>query len=361
MLKTNPAIFVVGNQYHIMAPVNVQCVMWVKIADKNYYDEKNGVMCSAKKIHRVIVPREALDNAKEYTVCVQEIKERLAYYTEGEKVTEYKYFFRPVRENARAYIVSDAHTIVEEVISAAKAYGKIDFLVLCGDNHDDSETVERFFIDYEIASELAEGEIPIVFARGNHDLRSDFAEDFTTYMPNESGNTYYTFRIGDIWGIVLDCGEDKPDWAIEYGPTVSCHDFRLRQTEFIKQVIARKETEFEAEGVKHKIVVSHNPFTRQYCEPFNIEEDVYKEWASLIGDYIKPELMICGHTHTLEINKVRSEKDYLGQPCTVLVSGKPGFENGKSFAGAGIYFAENGIEATFTDNTGAVLRKEIVS
>ena len=93
MLKTNPAIFVVGSQYHIMAPVNVQCVMWVKIADKNYYDEKNGVMCSAKKIHRVIVPREALDNAKEYTVCVQEIKERLAYYTAGEKVTEYKYFF----------------------------------------------------------------------------------------------------------------------------------------------------------------------------------------------------------------------------------------------------------------------------
>ena len=80
-----------------------------------------------------------------------------------------------------------------------------------------------------------------------------------------------------------------------------------------------------------------------------------------IGDYIKPELMICGHTHTLEINKVGSEKDYLGQPCTVLVSGKPGFENGKSFAGAGIYFAENGIEATFTDNIGAVLRKEIVS
>ncbi len=358
MLKTNPAVFAVGNQYHIMVPVNCECVMWVRIGNNNYYDEKNGVMCSKKAIHRVLVPMEELDNVMEYTICVQRLKKRLAYYTEGEAVVEYKYSFRPAGGNARAYIVSDTHTIVEESVLAAKAYGEIDFLILCGDIHDDSETIERFFIEYEIASKITKGEIPIVFARGNHDLRSDFAEDFATYMPNDNGNTYYTFHIGDIWGIVLDCGEDKPDWSIEYGPTVACHDFRLKQTEYIKQIIDRKDAEYEADGVKHKLVVVHNPFTRRYPEHFNIEEDIYAEWASLLEKYIKPELMICGHTHTLEVNKVGGEKDYLGQPCTVLVSGKPNFEGERSFCGAGICFVENGIEVTFTDNSGNVLWTE---
>ena len=358
MLKTNPAVFAVGRNYHIMVPVNSECVMWVRVGDKNYYDEKNGVMCSSKAIHRAVVPREELDNEKEYTVCIQKLKERLAYYTEGEAVVEYKYSFRPVKENPRAYIVSDAHTLVEESISAAKVYGEIDFLVMSGDIHDDSETVERFFIEYKIASELTKGEIPVVFARGNHDLRSDYAEDYDIYMPNDKGNTYYTFRIGDIWGIVLDCGEDKPDWAVEYGPTVACHDFRLRQTEFIKHIIENKETEYEEEGVKHKLVVVHNPFTRQYPEYFNIEEDIYKEWADLLGQFVKPELMICGHTHTLEVNKVGGEKDYLGQPCDILVSGKPSFEGGKSFVGAGICFEENGIEIKFTDSNGNLVRIE---
>ena len=26
------------------------------------------------------------------------------------------------------------------------------------------------------------------------------------YIPNDSGNTYYTFRLNGIWGMVLDCG-----------------------------------------------------------------------------------------------------------------------------------------------------------
>ena len=36
MLKTNPAVFAVGNQYHIMLPVTCECVMWAKVGDKSY-------------------------------------------------------------------------------------------------------------------------------------------------------------------------------------------------------------------------------------------------------------------------------------------------------------------------------------
>ena len=59
----------------------------------------------------------------------------------------------------------------------------------------------------------------------------------------DQGNTYYTFRIGSVWGMFLDCGEDKLDSHEEYGGTVCFHRFRERETAFIKDVIARSGEE----------------------------------------------------------------------------------------------------------------------
>ena len=61
MLKTAPAVFVVGEDYQIMVPVSCETVMWVKVGDKCFYDESNGILCSAKRIHRMVVPCEILD------------------------------------------------------------------------------------------------------------------------------------------------------------------------------------------------------------------------------------------------------------------------------------------------------------
>ena len=44
-----------------------------------------------------------------------------------------------------------------------------------------------------------------------------------------------------VWGLILDCGEDKADTSIEYGSTVCFHEFRLRETEFIHSVIENAE------------------------------------------------------------------------------------------------------------------------
>lgn len=50
-----------------------------------------------------------------------------------------------------------------------------------------------------------------------------------------NGNTFYDFTLGDIAGIVLDCGEDKTDDHAEYGHTVACHGFRLRETRWLEK------------------------------------------------------------------------------------------------------------------------------
>lgn len=355
MMKTEPVVFAVHDTYHIMVPTTASCMMWVKVGEECYYDDSNGIMRSASHIHRMIVPKEELDQAKGYTIFEEEIIERKAYFTKTGEIRESYFDFKPVKSGeVRCYHIADAHNREDAPVKAAENFGKMDFLIMNGDIPDSSDKVEYFDSIYEIAARITHGRIPVVFARGNHDLRGLCAEKIAEYTPNENGRTYYSFRLGDIWGLALDCGEDKEDGHEEYGHTVCCHQFRRKQTQFIKKVIKQAEQEYLAEGVKHRIVVVHNPFTRQIGGVFSIEKDIYTEWAALLKEHVKPELMICGHMHTLEINEPGCEVDHLGQPCTVVVGAKPGKDY---YAGAGFVFKEDGVEVIFNDSDGKVLER----
>ena len=158
-----------------------------------------------------------------------------AYFTKTKNVLEKAYKFKPIPENnIRAYHIADAHNSIKEPVKAAETFGNIDFLILNGDVIEDSSNPKNFMNIYEICSCLTKGEKPVIFSRGNHDLRGDFAEKFADYTPSHRGNTYYSFRLGNIWGILLDCGEDKDDDHPEYGYSVACHTFRERQSDFLK-------------------------------------------------------------------------------------------------------------------------------
>jgi len=366
MLETTPAVFIAGNDYHIMVPIDCQCMTWVKVGEECFYDESNGILKSEVRIHRMIVPKELLDKEKRYTLCVRKIIERKPYFTQTEDVVEFPFDFCPSKgETIRAYHISDAHNMVEYPARAAKAYGDIDLLIMNGDLPEHCGNVENMISVYQLAQEVTKGNIPIVFSRGNHDMRGVMAEKFAEYTPNVNGNTYYTFRTGNLWGMVLDCGEDKNDDSNEYGNTICCHSFRKRQTQFIKNVIKNAQSEYMAEGVKHKIVICHNPFTRKMNPPFDIEEEIYTQWAQLLRENVKPDLMLCGHTHKLSIDRIGCENDTYGQPCTVLIGAEPeiydiAVSDKKSFKGAGLRFDNKGIEVTFTDCSGNTWGKEII-
>lgn len=179
-------------------------------------------MNSLSPLHRVSLPKKVLDEAGEYTVIIRTIIERKPYFTETEEPVEFSYSFHPVPEsNIRAYHIADAHNRIDLPVNAAKAFGDIDFLILNGDIIEHSGDSERFANIYEICSAITGGNIPTVFSRGNHDMRGNFAEKFADYTPSHHKNTYYTFRLGSIWGMLLDCGEDKVDSNPEYGFTDS--------------------------------------------------------------------------------------------------------------------------------------------
>ncbi len=339
MLKYTPAVFAVGRNYQIMVPVTEASLFWVEVDGKCFYDEQNGIMRSLCTTHRVTVPAEVLDSAGEYTVCERVIIDRKPYFPETENTVRTTFSFKPIpKENIRIYHVADTHNKVSEPCAAAERFGDIDLLVMNGDIPNHSGEIAYFDTIYEIADKITHGAIPIIFARGNHDLRGYFAEQIADHTPNQNGNTYYSTRVGNIWALVLDCGEDKDDSHAEYGLTVACHPFRERQTEYIKQIIQNAESEYAAEGVEHRLIICHNPFTYQLAEPFNIEKEIYSEWARLIKESIHPELMLCGHLHRTFIGEVGGENDHLGQPCRVVV----GSNIGEDFhVGCGIVLREN--------------------
>ena len=354
-----PVVFAVGDSYQILMETSCPSLFSVKVGDEMYDDAANGIMRSRCDIHRVTVPMQALDAARAYTVCARPLLERKPYFTQTGEMIEETYLFRPVPEkDIRAYHIADCHNLVREPVAAARAFGRIDFLILNGDVIEHSGSPEQFANIYQICSDLTDGSLPVVFARGNHDMRGAYAEHFAEYTPNSQGNTFYSFRLGSVWGTVLDCGEDKDDSHPEYGFTVSCHPFRLRQTAFLEDLIAHAATEYRAPGVSTRIVICHIPFTEQFEPPFLIEEDTYRRWCALLKEQIQPHLLLFGHTHKMEVRLPGHSRDGFGQPCPAVVGSERTAEG--YWAGCGLIFRDDGTDLVFTDCLGQTVGRESI-
>ena len=353
ILKTSPAVFAVGDTYQIAVPVKSPCLMWVRVGNEEYYDDSNGIIRSDVTTHKMIVPMDELDRVGSYTICYRKMIERKPYFSDTGEIEEITYSFRPVRsERIIAYHIADAHNKIDGPVAAAnffkKQAGGLDLLILNGDIPNDSGAIENFDNIYKIIEGITHGEIPVIFSRGNHDTRGIFAEKIADHTPVQDGNSFFTFRLGNMWGMVLDCGEDKVDSHPEYGNTVCCHQFRKRETKFIEKVIKNATTEYEAEGVTHKVIISHVPFYRTFNPPVDIEGEIYSEWCRLIGENIKPELMIHGHEHFLAFDMPGDECDVRGLPCPAVIAAVSEYECG-DFIGGGFIFDDNAIGITFND------------
>ena len=166
-------------------------------------------------------------------------------------------------------------------------------------------------------------------------------------------------HLGCIWALVLDCGEDKDDGCNEYGHTVACHDFRLKETRFIKKTILNKASEYEKEGVKYKLLLSHVPFAQRYEDPFNPEEEIYTEWCTLCRKEVHPDLWLTGHKHKLEVLEPGCSADHFGQPCTCIIGSRPDYKDEK-FTCAFITLDPGCAKVIFRDSDGNVTEPQII-
>ncbi len=365
IIKTHPAVFAVDREYQIMVPVEEKCIMWVEIGGNRYCDSSNGINRSEVEIHRMTVPMDILNEHREYKLCYRKVIERLPYHPTFEETVVAEYRFSPVPDNGdiRIYHISDAHNMVKYPVDACTSFGDIDLLILNGDIPNHCGEIQNLYVVYDIASQITKGVIPVVFSRGNHDMRGLYAEKFAEFTPNHLGNTYYTFRLGSIWGVVLDCGEDKDDSNESYNGTIDCHSFRLKQTEFLKQIIDNCENEYGDKGVKYRLVVSHVPFPLKQRSPFDIEEQIYAEWCGLLNSTVKPDVILAGHLHTAIVYSPEHERNVGGIACPIIVGSKQ--EHIKQgvrpdFIGCGMVLSGAAAEITFNNAHGDFSEKEAI-
>ena len=356
MFSSIPVVYAVGNEYQIMLYVRCQAYVKICIGGREFNDCVCGIMRSAKGMRRITVPKSLLDECGEYTVVIQKILTRVAYGTKITGTSEKTYKFHPVKrvEKVRAFMTGDSHGDEAGAIKSAQTFGKFDFLIVNGDVPNKCDRVRNFETAHNIAAKLTGGKIPVIHARGNHENRGAAAELIYDFIPLNNGKTCYTFRLGSIWGLVLDCGEDKEDNNPEYGSSVRFHAYREEQTQYIRSIIGNAANEYEAPGVEHRIVVSHIPFIRDMNKPFTIEEETYSEWAKLLFD-IKPEAIFAAHMHTYEIMREGNEHARFPTPCPTVV----GTERRDDYlGGAGITFDKDGITVDFTTSKGETVLSE---
>lgn len=317
-IKQGAVVYAVNTDYQIVWTTEVKGIGYVTVNGLTFYDTVAGSMVSEERVHKVIVPQAVLNEAKSYTIHTKKmIAEQGFSANMGREIAE-TYNFRPIDESdgIQFFSVADTHDSNNPPAKAAKYFGdKTDFVIMAGDMVSFLENETDLNRIVNLASMMTNGEIPVVFARGNHELKSEKSERLYRYVGADNTNFYYTFRIGSVWGVVLDMGEDHDDSWYEFYGTAVFDAYRKAQIDFLDKVIADSANEYGQEGVTLKIGVCHIPtaftgFVRDYMYSDLINLNVRLNQIGLSS-------MISGHLHEVFV----TENDYAaGTPLTYMDS-----------------------------------------
>lgn len=292
-----PVVYAVEDEYQIVFSTSDSAIAWVEIGGTEYYDLYAGSMKSNDHVHKVSVPQQVLDDAGEYTIHARQMIYRGPFggYL-GDLLTE-SYDFRPVdtSDGLNYYALSDVHEAVE---AAAKATtydhgAPLDMLILLGDLVSMVESEADAQLANDLAFRITGGEIPVLYARGNHEIKGEYGEDFHKYVASRNGEYYYTVTLSDeVFAVILDMGEDHEDNWWEYYGTAKFDLYRQKQTEMLEEILASGEYA----NYPYRMVLCHIPVT--YVDEDGRFGSFREEWTALLNQ-MNVDISLSGHEHDL--------------------------------------------------------------
>lgn len=367
-MHCHPSVCAVGEDYIICVPMRCAALMHVEIGDKKYYNHQNGIRISNATVQMFKVPQSELDRHKKYTIKFRRVIFRWFFFTP--KLPEYSlcYDFQPIEktENINICHIADCHGQVKNPSLSGEFFGSdLDLLILNGDINTYSAKESQLLNTYKISSNIAKGKIPVIISRGNHDLRGRKAQALADYFPMQNQRTYFTVRLGPLWFMIFDCGEDKLDSHFEYFGTVACEPWRREEDAYFREVIAARP--WEAEGVGFRLLLCHVPLSLRntgtlkiYKEPpFDIENELYDSWIMLSNENIHPDMFIAGHYHNDEIIRRDSEKNDRHLDCDLVIGGYPVGKK-ENFVSANFTLRAEGCEVYFADKDKNITKQDRV-
>ena len=354
-----PVVYAVEDTYQIVFSTNHSATAWVEIDGEKYYDLFAGSMKSKDTVHKITVPQEKLDEAKSYSIHAEKMIYRGPFGGfKGKEISD-SYSFRPVDSSNGLvyYTITDAHHARKGAVNAALSVEGLDFLVMLGDTVGMVEYENNVQLTNLIAHDVTKGEIPVVYARGNHEIKGRYAEDLHKYVGSKNESFYYWFALSDVFGITLDLGEDHDDGWWEYYDTDRFTLYHKEQTKFLEELAKTKPYE----NYNYTLVACHIPI--QFVNSRKDHEEVKADWTDFLNQ-IDPDLAVYGHQHDLYPFLEGQETMYNSKGKLIYNSQFKGVE-GKTYGGYLTDFNFNGFIAgrrgnDQTDEIGAFNRKDHV-
>lgn len=214
---TRPAVFMGQNTYTVVFSTSVPtvaCIEYVFNGRKYVLWDSASRIKNVGKIHSVTVPKAHIDN-NSYTVKARRAIDRLPYGgLQGKKEISFTvdHFSSVCEYEVKLLTLADWHGHTQRWSGLPVSCSA---LLLMGDI-DGSIDCESDFIRLLLTpcSEILHGRRPVIFVRGNHDLRGFNLSEIYRRLGIEQFN--YRFTLGNVHFTVLDGGEDKADDNFEY-------------------------------------------------------------------------------------------------------------------------------------------------
>ncbi len=284
-ITSQPMVIDNGDSYSVVFSTNDKGTGYIEYTyegkDYKVYDARGGKLNTDSAIHSMEVPYEHLRN-NSYKVGSVRVIEAYSYGSRlGKEIVSDEYTLNYVdSENQKWLVVSDWHTMLNTAYTAIDYLGEYDSVILLGDatpGVDFEQEVVRNIVEF--GGELSEGTKPVLYIRGNHETRGNYASKLGNALGLKE--FYYTANIGPYSFLILDSGEDKDDSHPEYGSTTDYNTYRADMIEWLRDV------EFEND----KVISLCHSWTISDVE----QELSDKGWQEL--DRIGARLMISGHEH----------------------------------------------------------------
>lgn len=293
-----------------------------EVLDKTAVSNHDGQIDANTRIHRVDIG--GLEPGKKYNYRVTSTK-ILKYepykVTFGETINSDSQSFTTLdtkKADCSFVVINDVHSNVANLKGRIKLASKkpYEMMFLNGDILQDPGS-ESLIVDTLLkpASDLFAGQIPMLLARGNHEIRGEYSRKLKDYFALPNDKFYYSFKHGPVYFVVLDCGEDKEDSHWAYSGLNSFEEYRNEQAAWLKKEIEKKEFK----NSPFRVIITHIPLFGSGKAYGTL--DCRKKWAPILNKG-KVNLHISGHTHRpAVVDPVAGEHDY-----PIFIGGGPSDE-----------------------------------
>ena len=303
-----PVVYAVEDNYQIVFSCSGEATASVKVGENTYYETAAGYGVSRTKVHKVTVPMSSLDKAGSYTVYLQSYFYRGPFYSYKGKILSETVNFRPVdyADGVNYYCLSDVHHSVKTAAQAANCHKDLDFLVLIGDIASECDSYETANLANLLAYNITKGEIPVIYARGNHETKGRYSEELYKYVGSVNQNFYFWYKLnvynegkvyGHVKGFVLDFGEDHYEGWWEFSGADHFNTYRMDQLKFLKENEAMMAND-PTSSYEYNMVVNHIPFV--YVSRVEDAKDIKDQFVEELNK-LNLDINVFGHFHQLMV------------------------------------------------------------